>query len=325
MFTIKGFRLYILPVLIFFIAWGCDEEYEYLYVDTKLPVAHFEVQKEFLNVTVTNLSENASVYLWDFGNGLTSDEESPDMVVYDAPGTYTITLIAKDLNEAYSEYSVDVTVIAEPTTPFAMFSYEVDFDKVTFTNLSTRATSYVWDFGDGSEFSNETDPVHYYSGPGEFQVTLTASREGEEDHDTTVVVQTGTPQFVSPTFEGEKSDWGGNYSTSNSPTPPAGNGAKLDSEGKFIAQTLRVYPNTTYKIVFSAAIDGNDGTIPFTVCDAQSNAVLTEVDLVENSSPQNEYVEYSVIFDSGDASEIQVESIYSGLTIRFANFSIVSL
>ena len=33
---------------------------------------------------------------------------------------------------------------------------------VTFTNTSTNATSYRWDFGDGSAISTDENPVHEY-------------------------------------------------------------------------------------------------------------------------------------------------------------------
>ncbi len=44
----------------------------------------------------------------------------------------------------------------------------------TFTNSSTGATSYYWDFGDGS-VSTQTNPAHTYSYGGNFVVTLTAT------------------------------------------------------------------------------------------------------------------------------------------------------
>ncbi len=52
--------------------------------------------------------------------------------------------------------------------------YPVD---VNFTNLSTNAVSYVWDFGDGST-STETDPSHTYGDPGVYTVTLVAEVDG---------------------------------------------------------------------------------------------------------------------------------------------------
>jgi PKD repeat protein len=44
---------------------------------------------------------------------------------------------------------------------------------VTFTNLSSEAADYAWDFGDGQTSTN-TNPVNLYTNAGTFSVTLTA-------------------------------------------------------------------------------------------------------------------------------------------------------
>lgn len=63
------------------------------------------------------------------------------------------------------------------TAPVASFQFEVDavdFLKVTFTNFSQNATSYLWDFGDGNT-STEENPVHTYAAADDYTVKLTAS------------------------------------------------------------------------------------------------------------------------------------------------------
>lgn len=45
--------------------------------------------------------------------------------------------------------------------------------KVIFTNTTTNATSYIWDFGDGAT-STEQSPNHIYANGGTFNITLTA-------------------------------------------------------------------------------------------------------------------------------------------------------
>jgi PKD repeat protein len=45
---------------------------------------------------------------------------------------------------------------------------------VQFTDASGDATSYSWDFGDGSGLSHAKNPVHTYTTPGKFNVTLVA-------------------------------------------------------------------------------------------------------------------------------------------------------
>ncbi|SDL30784.1 PKD domain-containing protein [Catalinimonas alkaloidigena] len=46
--------------------------------------------------------------------------------------------------------------------------------EVTFTNETTGATAYEWDFGDG-ETSTEASPTHTYPGKGKYVVTLYAT------------------------------------------------------------------------------------------------------------------------------------------------------
>src|SRR5215471_1105517 len=58
--------------------------------------------------------------------------------------------------------------------PFVFYSVEVNGNDVTFTNKSTGATSYKWDFGDGTE-STEESPTHTYPGKGKYVPTLYAT------------------------------------------------------------------------------------------------------------------------------------------------------
>lgn len=58
--------------------------------------------------------------------------------------------------------------------PTADFEYAVDGLKVTFTNKSTNATSYKWNFGD-DETSKEANPEHTYAAAGTYTVKLTAA------------------------------------------------------------------------------------------------------------------------------------------------------
>ncbi len=79
--------------------------------------------------------------------------------------------------------------------PNARFSFTRESDKspcmVIFTNESTNAESYSWNFGDGYE-SNKAQPVHTYYRSGKFTVTLTArSKTGLATYSEVVTVATG--------------------------------------------------------------------------------------------------------------------------------------
>ncbi|MGD0272643.1 MAG: S8 family serine peptidase [Gaiellaceae bacterium] len=70
-----------------------------------------------------------------------------------------------------------------PPGPHASFTPSVTVGveplRVTFTNNSTNATSYVWTFGDGAT-STETSPVHTFVDFGTFNVILIATRSSGE-------------------------------------------------------------------------------------------------------------------------------------------------
>jgi PKD repeat protein len=61
---------------------------------------------------------------------------------------------------------------------------------ITFTNTSTHADSFNWDFGDYTDhsYSQEKDPQHHYSKNGTFTVTLVATGKGGTDTKTYSVV-----------------------------------------------------------------------------------------------------------------------------------------
>ena len=65
------------------------------------------------------------------------------------------------------------------------------FNEIIFENLSTNAISYEWDFGDGSEKSNEKAPVHTYDESADFIVTLKAFTTDNQVSTETQVINVG--------------------------------------------------------------------------------------------------------------------------------------
>lgn len=78
------------------------------------------------------------------------------------------------------------------TLPTADFTFEPSeitvYDEVTFTNISSDAESYAWDFGDGST-SFDANPTHVFRSAGTFTVKLTATNEdGDSEVQKEIVV-----------------------------------------------------------------------------------------------------------------------------------------
>jgi len=82
-------------------------------------------------------------------------------------------------NIFYLSLVLFLTSCAKPLSKFAMIeANRVAPVDVKFTNSSTNAESYKWDFGDGN-ISTEKDPTHRYLLSGNYTVTLTAIKGGK--------------------------------------------------------------------------------------------------------------------------------------------------
>ena len=110
---------------------------------------------------------------WDFpgGNPSTSIDQNP-MVTYDNPGTYEVTLTASN-PAGQNAFTITDYITVDPNAT-ASFNSTINGNTVDFTNTSSNATSYSWDFGDGNS-STATSPTHTYSSDGTYTVSMTAT------------------------------------------------------------------------------------------------------------------------------------------------------
>lgn len=115
-----------------------------------------------------------TAWTWDFGDGGTSNLQDPSHE-YAAPGAYAVTLIAANAGGADTlSVAASVTVLDGPVAAFsASDSSGTAPLGVTFTDLSTGADSWAWDFGDGGS-STQQHPVHTYTAAGVYTVRLIA-------------------------------------------------------------------------------------------------------------------------------------------------------
>jgi gliding motility-associated-like protein len=131
-------------------------------------------------VQFSNLSYGVNVsYLWDFGNGQTSTEFEP-LTYFAAGGPYDISLTITDAQGCSQTYSNDNYILSYsgPNASFYAQTDNIDFysGAIQFVNSSSNATSFVWDFGDGSPVSYSEDPAHLFESmtAGNYIVTLQA-------------------------------------------------------------------------------------------------------------------------------------------------------
>ncbi|MCC7466355.1 MAG: PKD domain-containing protein, partial [Saprospiraceae bacterium] len=134
-------------------------------------------------------STNNSSYIWSFGAAAQPSLGSgigPHTVVYPTPGNKNVRLIVNN------PFGADTQLHVLHVRPLATanFTFTQNLLTASFTNTSTNATSYLWDFGDGMT-STEANPVHTYTTPGVYTVTLSATNACRTHTQTATVGVTG--------------------------------------------------------------------------------------------------------------------------------------
>lgn len=254
----------------------------------------------------------------------------------------------------------DASSIADETPPVANFSYaqgeglDEEWKDYTFANLSSSATTYAWDFGDGNT-STDVDGANTYSGEGTWTVTLTASDAlgvvstySEE----IVVVEPEAPAAIVPdileaSFEDNSlpdgtgdgrdswrnSDLGGVIQITSSPVHQGAQAAKFPSAGDRIAyQELTVTPNADYILTYYYTIkESNPGSITVAVIAGGSHTDLTDAQAAtieshvgDNQDDASTYVQATVEFNSGPNDTVSILVYNEGEEARVDTFSIIA-
>jgi PKD repeat protein len=135
-----------------------------------------------LTVNFTNNSNNADVYYWDFGNGITSGVGDPKNKFKNETASdviFTVQLRGESYEECFHDTTLEITVYPQPNAQFDLDDIQKDYPDTTFyiTNKTTYLTNwnYEWDYGDNST-SSRFDPFypHDYTGWDTFDIQMIA-------------------------------------------------------------------------------------------------------------------------------------------------------
>ncbi|ACL16795.1 PKD domain-containing protein [Methanosphaerula palustris] len=116
-----------------------------------------------------------TAWFWDFGDGSNSTEQNPTHV-FTKNGVYNVALTAT--YDWGSNTCTQYRCIIVNSVPVAAFTANATSGRtpftVQFTDQSSDANGYQWQFGDGTT-STEQNPIHTYTSPGTYTVMLTVS------------------------------------------------------------------------------------------------------------------------------------------------------
>ncbi len=159
---------------------------------------------------------------------------------------------------------------AAPAAIFTAATTTSDLEAV-FTNNSTNATSYSWDFGDGSGTSSIENPTYTYAFKGQYNVTLTATSS------------VGTSVSTQEIFVGDVSTPISEFSFDFSLPTPLRNESLLDySEADGVATATGVNDDwwSQIKYVHNAGIDlsGGDRGISVKVKGPRTSVITIQIE-----------------------------------------------
>ena len=269
---------------------------------------------------------------------------------------FSIVLLFNSCEDIFEQDLPESNSIPDTIFPTANFSYAStleDFKTIKFTNLSSEAVNYEWDFG-GGYTSFEKDPVFTFEeGEGNYPVTLTASDANGEEGSTTidVMVVEGPfqPIILEPGFEDNtlpdgsgdgrdswrKSELGGVIQITGSPVTFGSQGAKLPNDQSRIGyQEITVEPNTNYDLRFwyTMTSDPTDPFVtvsilgvtqfgPFESREAAADGTIASVTVTDISDPST-YLEQKLSFNSGENNTIAIYFFNGPVEARLDNFTI---
>ncbi|WP_316785722.1 PKD domain-containing protein [Pedobacter frigiditerrae] len=155
-----------------------------------------------LTVKFTKTSTDAVSYLWDFGDGNTSNAAEPTYIYNSPAGRYDVTLTAFNSLGCPTVLRLPnyITIVDPPNAAFAISPAAVtSIPNYTFkfTDESTNEPqTYKWSFGDG-DISSQRDPSHTYRDTGTYLVTMRTYNEyGCVDSLQKYVQIVGVPGYV---------------------------------------------------------------------------------------------------------------------------------
>lgn len=261
------------------------------------------------------------------------------------------------LTSCEEEVYPEIGSLPDKTPPSASFSatqgvgFDDEWRTYSFSNQSSSATDFSWDFGDGNS-STDFEPSNVYPGEGTFSVSLTASDKLGVTNTYTeqiVIVEPEAPTAVVPPileagFEDNslpdgsgdgRDSWrlsgAGVIQITTSPVYNGSQAAKFPSAGDRAGyQALEVTPNSDYTLSYYYTMK-TSGTGNITVWILPGEVTeFSQIDTSEaiasfvgtDQSDANTYVKVDLPFNTGANDKVAILITNEGVESRLDDVSI---
>lgn len=275
-----------------------------------------------VNFTNTSTFDAGATYTWDFGDASpVSNLENPNHS-YLAAGSYDVSLIVDKAGCIDTIVQSDFVVLSAQDADFTVNNTNIcEGETVNFTDLSVlTATSWSWDFGDGSALGTSQNPSHTYTTAGTYTVSMTAFLSGCDDTETKnnfITVNTSptgsfiankhdtcsvpfTVDFTSTASAGSTYSWNfgdGNTSTLQHPTHT------YTSFGNFNVSLTVTSVNNCSSVIDSASFININAPVANFNIDSAFGCAPKIVSLTDLSTSSNTITDW--LWDFGDGTPIQ--------------------
>ncbi|MEN9640718.1 MAG: hypothetical protein RLZZ262_2587, partial [Bacteroidota bacterium] len=174
--------------------YGCSDSISQVLTTQPKPVAQFMMSDVVVcdegPVTFTNLSEFASSYLWNYGDGQSSNiGDTTHVHIYTEPSgytaQYTVGLTVSNAWGCQDAANAYYQVYPSVEAGFVVDTIGCSPHSVTFMNTSSGAQSYSWDLGNGLTSSLSSPSSIYetgYTNDSTYTATLTATSVNGCEH-----------------------------------------------------------------------------------------------------------------------------------------------
>ncbi len=160
------------------------------------PVSNFGAVPSGFAVAFADSSSNATSWLWDFGDGSIDTIANPTHT-YSSIGWYYVCLTTTNSCLVADTICDSVFVCVAPTA--AMSYQNVGNNTLVFSNSSMYASSYLWDFGDGTT-DTTANPTHVYAIDSTYTICLITTNACGSDTICITEIVCGSPLSASFTY-----------------------------------------------------------------------------------------------------------------------------